>query len=63
MNVSADWTTNYHVLIAGNAEGAVVLRQSFIEPNRSILESVFNQQVRVFVKDDRESILLSSDFR
>ena len=51
--------SHYHLLIAGDAEGAVVFSQPFIEPGWHVAARVSYQQVGVLVKNDSEGILLA----
>ena len=59
-NVVTDSRSERDLLIVGDAERAVVLRQSFIEPERDVFESVFDEQMCVFVEDDGERVLAAA---
>src|SRR6185369_12160215 len=61
-DVATDWSSESYLLIVGDGERAVVLRQTFIEPERDVCKSVFDEQVSVLVKDDRERVLLAAHF-
>jgi len=60
--VTDNRNAEHDLLIVGDAERAVVLCETFVEPNRRARESVVDEQVCVLVKDHRKGILLSSDF-
>src|SRR6476661_6369733 len=57
-----DRSAHPELLIVGHLKGAVVLCEPFVEPERRVLKSVFDQQVCVLVKDDRERILAATHF-
>ena len=63
VNVIADRGAQCDLAIVGDLERAVVLSEPFVEPDGRVLESVVNEQVRVFVKDDVERVLSSGQFR
>src|SRR6266851_1167466 len=55
-------TPQLDLLIVGDAEGAVILRKSFIEPGRRVSNIVIHQQMRVLMKYDSERTLVASQF-
>src|ERR1043165_944795 len=61
--MTTDWGPKLDLLIVSDAERAVVLGETFVEPHRSTLESVFDEQVCVLVKDNVERILFSANLR
>ena len=58
VDVTSNGPAHHHLLIVGDAEGAVVLGQSLIEPERNVTARVLNEQVRVLVKDDGKGFLV-----
>ncbi len=61
-DVIGDRTSEHDLLIVGDAERTVVFGKSFVEPYRSGIECVFDEQMCVLVKDDRKRVLLPSRF-
>src|SRR6185436_14293072 len=53
----ADVSADYELLIVIDDEGAVILRQSFVEPERRLFEGVVDEQVSVLVKDHLEGFV------
>ena len=61
--MTGDRLAEHDLLIVGDAEGAVILGETFVEPHGSVFESVFDEQVSVLVEEDVKRILLAADFR
>ena len=58
--MTRDGPAHYDFLIVCDVESAVVFSQAFIKPKRYVTGRGSNQQMCVFVKDNREGILFAT---
>ena len=55
-----NWIAEHDLLIVADAERAVVLSQTFVEPRWSIAGRIVHEQMSIFMENDVERILLST---